>query len=103
MRNRRGASGKGRHSHQWRRALEACARLSARTQWTWKRNVTIWAVYRTGVFSQRFLAEVFDLSRSHVASIIAHVNDQAAQNWPPRLSWRSVPGSGPGPRDGQGE
>jgi hypothetical protein len=38
-------------------------------QWKFRRNVVIYVAYRGGV-SQRVLADVFDLPRSRIASIV---------------------------------
>ena len=38
-------------------------------RWRFRRNLVIYLAYRNGV-SQRFLAEVFDLPRSHISTII---------------------------------
>jgi uncharacterized protein YcaQ len=42
-------------------------------RWRFRRNLVIAHAAKSGVFSQRFLADVFDLPRSRIAAIIAEV------------------------------
>jgi hypothetical protein len=42
---------------------------SAGKRWRFRRNLVIYVAHRSG-FSQRFLADVFDLPRSRIAEII---------------------------------
>ena len=47
-------------------------------RWRKRRNIAIAIAHKWG-FSQRILADVFDLPRSRVAEIVAEVTDQAGE------------------------
>jgi hypothetical protein len=42
-------------------------------RWRFRRNLVMYAAHRAG-FSQRMLADVFDLPRSHVHEILGHMD-----------------------------
>lgn len=47
-------------------------RATAGQRWRYRRNLVIYVAYRNGV-SQRLLADVFDIPRSHISTILKNV------------------------------
>jgi hypothetical protein len=47
-------------------------------RWKFRRNVVIYVAYRSGI-SQRALADVFDLPRSRISTIVKAFSEQSLQ------------------------
>ena len=64
--------------------------MTVRQRWQFRRNLVIAVAHREG-FSQRVLAEVFDLPRSRIQSILREVEQLVDDRSQPKPTRRGLP------------